>query len=302
MRAQEKPLSEVTDFCNVEGGKIWFIIYGAEKNGTPLICIHGGPGATHDYLLTINELASDRTVVFYDQLGCGRSDKPDNESLWTVDRYTNELESLIKYIGYPEVYLLGQSWGSMLAVELYLIKSVIVRGMILSGACISPELFVKGARSYIPALPEKYKDIILDCEDRKDFNNESYTEAMNYYYNLHLCRTNPWHPLLLKSLNNINNNIYSFMWGPSEFTATGTLLNHDRINDLPKISVPVLYTCGEYDVATPENTKMLSDLTPDSKLVVFKDASHSHHLEKTVEYNYIVKSFIEKTEKNKGKR
>jgi len=302
MVAQDKSLSEVTDYCNVEGGKIWYVIYGAEKTGTPLICIHGGPGATHNYLLTINELAKDRPVVFYDQLGCGLSDKPDNESLWTVERYTSELETLIKHLGYTEVFLLGQSWGAMLAIELYFTKSVKVKGMILSGACVSPALFVKGARSYLPMLSDIFRNVILDCEDRKDFNNESYTEAMNYYYNRHLCRTNPWHPLLLESMNNINSKIYTFMWGPSEFTATGTLLNHDRMNDLHKLSLPVLYTSGEYDEATPEITKMLSDLTPNSEIVVFKDASHSHHLEKTEEYNYIVKSFIEKTGSDKDTR
>ncbi|MCX6157580.1 MAG: proline iminopeptidase-family hydrolase [Ignavibacteriae bacterium] len=302
MVAQGNTLSGVTDYCDVVGGKIWYIIYGAEKSGTPLVCIHGGPGATHDYLLTINELDGDRPVVFYDQLGCGRSDKPDNDSLWTVERYTKELGTLIKHLGYTEVFLLGHSWGTILATELYFTKSVKVRGMILSGACISPDLFVKGARSYLSALPDNYRKVISNCEKIKDFNNASYTEAMNYYYNLHLCRTTPWHPLLLESLNNINSKIYTYMWGPSEFTATGTLLNHNRINDLQKISVPVLYTSGEYDEATPEITKMLSDLTPDSKIVVFKDASHNHHLEKTEEYNYIVKSFIEKTETDKDTR
>lgn len=287
-------ISEVTGFCNVKGGKIWYKIIGAEKQGTPLICIHGGPGGSHEYLLTLTPLASERPLIFYDQLGCGNSDKPSDNSLWTVERYTDELNLLVEYLKYDSVILLGQSWGTVLALECHLLYPQKVKALILSGPPVSAELFIEGARSYLPLLPENIRSTIIEYEDKKDFTNQEYIDAMNFYYNLHLCRMNPWHPLLLETFGKMNANIYNYMWGPSEFTGTGSLMNYDRTNELNNISIPVLFTCGEYDEAAPYIVERYSKAIPDSKFVVMKDCSHSHHLENIDEYNYIVKSFINK--------
>ena len=292
MNAQNN--SDVSGYCDVKGGKVWYTIFGSEKQGTPLLCIHGGPGGSHDYLLTFNSFSSDRPVIFYDQLGCGNSDKPTDNSLWTVERYTDELRILIEHLNYDTVILLGQSWGAALALEYYLLCPRKVKAIIFSGPLINSELFIEGARSYLPSLPESIRNTIIECEDKKDFTNLKYMEAMNFYYNLHLCRMNPWHPLLLKTFGKLNTNIYTSMWGPSEFTGTGSLMKYDRSIDLNKITIPVLYTCGEYDEAAPYIVKRFSEMTPNSEFVVMKDCSHSHHLEKTDEYNYIVNTFINK--------
>ncbi|MFA5301678.1 MAG: alpha/beta fold hydrolase [Bacteroidales bacterium] len=106
----------------VPGGNIWYKIVGAGKNGIPLLTVHGGPGAPHQYLNPLQALADQRPVIFYDQLGCGRSDRPTDPALWTVERFVEEL------------HILGQSWGSMLAVEYVLRKKPIgIRSLILSG-------------------------------------------------------------------------------------------------------------------------------------------------------------------------
>ncbi len=292
MNAQN--ISEVDGYCDVNGGKIWYKIFGANRQGTPLICIHGGPGGSYDYLLTISSLADERPVIFYDQLGCGNSDKPTDNSLWTVERYTDELKLLVEHLKYDTVILLGQSWGTVLALEYYLSSPQKVKAIIFSGPLISSELFIEGARSYLPLLPENIRNTINECEEKNDFTNEKYLEAMNFYYNLYLCRMNPWHPLLMKTFSKLNTDIYNSLWGPSEFTGTGSLMKYDRTNVLNEINIPVLYTCGEFDEAAPYIVEKFSKMTPNSEFAVMKDCSHSHHLEKTGEYNYIVKTFIGK--------
>ena len=292
MNAQN--VSEVTGFCDVKGGKIWYKIIGAEKQAVPLICIHGGPGGSHDYLLTLSSLSSERPVIFYDQLGCGNSDKPSDNSLWTIERYTDELKLLLEHLKYDSVILLGQSWGAVPALEYFLLSPQKVKALIFSGPLISSELFIEGARSYLSSLPDSIRKTIIESEDKQDFTNQKYIDAMNFYYNLHLCRMNPWHPLLLETYGKMNADIYSFMWGPSEFTGTGSLMKYDRTKKLKNITIPILFTCGEYDEAAPYIVKRYSKTTPNSEFVVMKDCSHSHHLENIDEYNYIVKTFINK--------
>lgn len=297
MNAQS--ISETTGFCNVKHGNIYYKIFGAEKPGTPLICIHGGPGGSHDYLLSMKPLAENRPVIFYDQLGCGNSDKPEDTSLWTIEHYTEELKLLIEHLNYEKVILLGQSWGAVPAVGYYLANTYKVKALVLSGPLISSALFIEGARSYLPSLPENIRSTIIKCEESYDFSNPEYQEAMTYYYNLHLCRMSPWHPLLLETFGKLNVDIYNTLWGPSEFACNGSLLEYDKTSNLNDIKIPVLYTCGEFDEAAPYIMQNFQKQTPGSELAILKDCSHSHHLEKTDDYNYIVNSFINKVESTK---
>ena len=105
----------------VKGGKIWYKVFLSEKNTTPLMVLHGGPGSSSHSMQTLSEFSKDRTVVFYDQLGSGHSDRPQDTKLWKKERFVEELETLRKHLGFEEVYLWGQSWGTMLAV-MYTLK------------------------------------------------------------------------------------------------------------------------------------------------------------------------------------
>lgn len=101
----------------VPGGRVWYRIVGKDAPGIALLVLHGGPGAPHDYLENLGALADERPVVFYDQLGCGRSERPDNPALWQLDRFVAELAAVRQALGLDRVHLLGQSWGTMLAVQ-----------------------------------------------------------------------------------------------------------------------------------------------------------------------------------------
>src|SRR5262249_10200477 len=105
----------------VEGGNVWYRIVGADKPGVPLLILHGGPGIPHDYLEPLDALANERPVVFYDQLGCGNSDRPKDKSLWTIEQFVDELAKVRAALKLDRVHILGHSWGTILAVE-YMLK------------------------------------------------------------------------------------------------------------------------------------------------------------------------------------
>jgi proline iminopeptidase len=109
-------------YINVSGGKVWFKIEGAEKKGIPLLVLHGGPGAPHDYLEPLSKLSDERPVIFYDQLGCGNSDRSSDTSLWNVPRFVEELSIVISELHISKVHILGQSWGSLLVADYYITK------------------------------------------------------------------------------------------------------------------------------------------------------------------------------------
>ena len=131
---------------SVPDGKIWYEVKGKDQKGTPLIAILGGPGVPHNYLKTIELLADERPVVFYDQLGCGESNRPEERTLWRIDRFVKEIECLVADLGFPKPFLLGQSCGTVLACEYSLKHPDRVKGLVLSGPAMSISRFEEDAR------------------------------------------------------------------------------------------------------------------------------------------------------------
>lgn len=280
-------------YISVTGGMVWYEIIGEEKNATPLLVLHGGPGSPHDYLKPLEALASDRPVIFYDQLGCGKSDKPNDTSLWTVERYVKELSELRQFLAIDKLHILGNSWGTMLACR-YMIdeKPKGVASLILSAPCLSASRWAADQRRYIDELPSDKRETILKCEANGDYESKEYQDAMIFYYKRHVCRLDPWPEILLNAFGQLNMDIYRHMWGPSEFTVSGTLKNFDVTERLLEIKVPTLFTCGRFDEATPKTTSYYQSKLPGSEIAIFEDASHLHLYEKTEEYLKTVRGFL----------
>ncbi|WP_321504215.1 proline iminopeptidase-family hydrolase [uncultured Methanoregula sp.] len=280
----------------VTGGKVWYRIFGPDRPGTPLLVLHGGPGIPHDYLLPISGLADERPVIFYDQLGCGNSDTVADESLLTVERFVEELVQVREALGLDTLHILGQSWGSMLAVEYMLRKRPSgVQRLVLSGPCLSASRWNADQRQYVGELPKKTRDTILRHEADGDFESPEFQDAMMEYYRLHICRMDPWPDCMMRSMERFAVPVYRYMWGPSEFTCTGTLGSFDCTDRLREITIPVLFTCGRYDEATPAATAWYREMLPGSQMAVFEDASHAHHLEKEDEFLAAVRTFLRGT-------
>jgi proline iminopeptidase len=290
-------------FIEVPGGRVWYGIAGEGAPGIPLLVLHGGPGAPHDYLEPIAALAGRRPVVFYDQLGCGNSDKPDNVALWTVERFVEELACLRAALKLDRVHVLGQSWGSMLAVDYLLRKSPSgVLSLVLSGPFLNAPRFAADQRRYVEQMPADVRNTILESETRGDYESEAYQEAMIAYYRRHVCRLDPWPESVNRTFEKMGVQVYRHMWGPSEFTVTGTLKDCDLTGDLRKIGIPVLFTCGRCDEATPEATEDLLLNLPGSEMIIFEEASHMHHLEKPRAYLGAISDFMHRAEEKAMER
>ena len=279
----------------VTGGNVWYKMIGSGQSGVPLVILHGGPGASHDYLESLGVLADERPVIFYDQLGCGNSDIPDDPALWTVERFVEELGDVLAALGLKDVHLLGQSWGTTLAVEYMLrTKPNQVRSLVLSAPFLSATRWIGDQRAHLAHLPEKVQANVREAEATGNYDSAAYQEAVGEFYKRHVCRLEPWPEELNRTIEKISVPIYLSMFGPSEFSATGSLKDLELVDRLPEITVPVLFTCGRHDEATPETTALYQRSLPGSEMVVLEDASHEHHLEKPDEYLAIVRDFLQR--------
>jgi len=277
---------------DVEGGRVWYRIVGS-GNETPLLLLHGGPGAPSYYLTPLEMVAQDRPVIFYDQLGAGRSDKPADPTLWRVDRFVDELALVRETLNLDEVHILGHSWGSMLAVDYMLTNPKGVKSLILASPALSVRRWSEDAKRLIALLPEVIQRTIEKHEDAGTTDAPEYQEAVMEYYKRYLSVSDPWSPHLEKTSENISTEVYGLMWGPSEFAATGSLSTYERESVLPGLDLPVLFTAGRYDEATPETVGHFHNLVPNSRLVIFENSAHMTMLDEADAYIKTVREFLD---------
>ena len=275
----------------VEGGKVWYRIVGDGKTGVPLLTLHGGPGYPHDYLEPLEALADERPVIFYDQLGCGRSAGPADPALWRADRFVRELAQVRKSLRLDRVHVYGHSWGTMLAVDSFL-GGASVTSLILASPALSIPRWLEDASVYRAALPADVQAILARHEAAGTTHTSEYHDATMEYYHRYLCRMDPWPDAMNRSHDASSGEVYLEMWGPSEFHTTGNLRDYDRTGRLGEINVPTLYTCGGYDEATPGSTAWYQSLTPGAELAVFEHSAHMPHLEETDRYLTVVREFL----------
>jgi proline iminopeptidase len=282
-------------FVTVTGGKVWYKIVGSGK-ATPLLLLHGGPGFPSNYLKPLEALSGERPVIFYDQLGCGKSERPADKNLWKTERFVEELGQIRKALGLEKVHLLGHSWGTMLATDYVLARPVGVVSVIMAGPALSAKRWIRDANRLRAALPKDIQDTLARHERAGTTQSEEYQTATQAYIQRYVCRINPPPKEIMDSIAGDGHEVYETMWGPSEFYVTGNLKNYDRSNRLKEIKVPVLFTCGRYDEATPEAAAWYCSLVPRSKLVVFENSAHMTMLEERDRYIETVRSFLRQAE------
>jgi proline iminopeptidase len=268
-----KELTPGEGYVDVNGGKVWYRIDGG-GNKTPILLLHGGPGSSSYYLDPLKELSKDRPVIFLDQLGCGRSTRITDTTLMTIERYVEELEQVRKALGLKDFYLYGHSWGTMLGIDYYLKYPSEVKVLIFHSPLFSTDLWIKDADTLITTLPDSIQVIIRENEKNKTYTSEAYLSAVKLYYSNFLKRKETSQAQRDSSNMFSGTNVYEFMWGPSEFTATGNLLNYDRVNRLREVAVPTLLLTGEYDEARPGTVSYFQSLIPGSEFTVIKNSGH----------------------------
>ena len=277
---------------DVPGGQVWYKVVGSGES-VPLLTLHGGPGGGHDYLEPLNALASERPVVFFDQLGCGKSDTPDDVSLWRIDRFVDEVTAVRDALGLDRIHLLGHSWGGWLAIEYMLGAPSGVVSLTLASTSASIPQFVYEAGKLISELPREMAETMRRLEAEGDFENPEFEAGMMEFYKRHLCRLDPWPDPLMRCLENLDGNIvYETMNGPTEFTVIGNMKDWNRIEKLSEIVAPTLITCGRYDELTPACSRTLHQGIMNSRMHVFERSAHMAHLEETESYLQILSEFL----------
>jgi proline iminopeptidase len=276
---------------SVPGGRVWYKVVGSGP-GTPLLLLHGGPGATSHYLERLSALGDERPVIFYDQLGCGRSDRPTDTNLWQIPRFIEELQAVRRHLGLTRVHILGHSWGSMLATDYMLTQPRRVESLILASPVLSVPRGVQDMAELIKQLPSDVKEILIRHEQAGTTDSPEYAAADQVYLKRFLCRLDPWPPELQRALEGFGGPVRRTMWGPNELSATGWLKDYDRTSRLGELHLPVLFTAGRFDDSTPEATAWYRSLVSGSRLVIFEQSAHMTMLEETEAYVGVVRAFL----------
>ena len=289
----------VEGYITVPGGQVWYRIVGS-GDSIPILTLHGGPGAGHDYLESLEVLASNsRSVVFYDQLGCGNSDQPIDRSLWQIERFLAEISAVRQALGLERIHLFGQSWGGWLAIEYMLTKPPGVVSLILANTSASVSEYIHEVERLKSELPSEIFVAMQRYEAENDFHNPQYEAAVIEFYKQHLCRLDPWPDSLMRTLKIVEGNpVYETMWGPNELMVTGNLKDWDRTDSLSEIKVPTLITVGRHDATTPNCAETIHQGIIGSEVHVFEKSGHTAHLEEPDVYMRVISAFVERVEQD----
>jgi proline iminopeptidase len=282
----------------VPGGNVWYRIAGADRPGIPLLCLHGGPGFPHDYLESMEDLADRRPVIFYDQLGCGRSDRPDDPAVYNLDRSVEEVAAVLDALQLHRLHLFGNSWGGWLALQFTLDRKPLLASLILSSSPPSVPRWISNANDLRARLPKGVQAVLDDHEARGVFDCPEYTAAIMVFYKRHLCRLKRWPDGVERALGaGFGVLPYRTMWGPSEFgPVLGNLNGWDVTDRVSEITAPTLITGGRHDEASPEQLREMHERIAGSELVIFDKSSHMAFAEERKRYMATLNAFMARVE------
>jgi proline iminopeptidase len=277
-------------FIHTPWGRLWYGIAGTGMK-PPLLTLHGGPGAPHYYFMrSIGALADDRPVIFYDQLGCGRSDRPTNRSLWTAERFAEELAIVVQALDLMVFHVWGHSWGTALAVLYALTQPQGLRSMTLA----SPILDIPTYRQDVMDLLARQPQEIQEAIRTHPLDSPEYLAALEHFYHCHLYTAETWDACTLKAFSAEEFGLESYVTtvGANELSYTGNFTNRDDSARLGEIMIPTLLTCGRADLATPATSAIYQRKLTGSRLVVFENSSHWYFEEEQALYFMTLRHFL----------
>lgn len=276
--------------------RTWYRSFGEGEPGRlPLVVLHGGPGATHQYLEPLADLAQfGRRVILYDQLGCGRSDHPTDPSLYVVQTFVDELDALRAQLGLSDVHVLGQSWGGMLAMQYAIERPAGLASIIVADSPADMGQWVTEANRLRAELPAETAAVLSRHEAAGTTDHAEYLAAVDVFYRKHVCRLDPWPDPFARTAAALTNDnfVYTVMNGPSEFHVVGKLKTWSILDQLHAITAPTLLLSGAYDEATPAIVGAIKSRLPQAEWILFEHSSHTPHLEEPVAFNAAVLGFL----------
>jgi proline iminopeptidase len=259
--------------------KVWTKRFGSHPR-IRLLLLHGGPGATHEYFEALERFLGAEGIefIYYDQLGSAYSDQPKDESLWTTERFVDEVEQVRLALGLDKgnFYLLGHSWGGILAVEYALAHQEHLKGLVVSNMMMSIPEYNRYANEVLakqmdPAVVAEIRAI----EKSGRFDSPRYMELLQpHFYAKHICRLEEWPDAVVRAFDTLNKQVYVLMQGPSEFGASGRLEQWDRTADLRRITVPTLVIGATHDTMDPEHMRRVAAGVQHGSFLLCPHGSH----------------------------
>ena len=291
-------LQETVGAMDFHGYKTWYRVVGEPSAiKLPLLTIHGGPGNTHYYLRSLDELAQryGRQVIYYDQVGCGNSTplaNPQEEA--SAQLFEEELICLREHLGLKQCHLLGQSWGGMLALQYATHHPKGVASMVIASSPASLDLWLEEALRLRSYLPKKMEEALAQADIDGDYERPEVKAASDLYYRRHvsLVPEDQRPDNLRRPIPNPHGDeVYHIMQGMSEFVVTGKLSHWSVVDELPSITIPTLVTSGNADESTPLISKQIVDGIPNARWELLR-GTHCVHLEIPETYNALVEGFL----------
>jgi len=266
-------------YLSFAGYRTWYRVTGeCEAPGKfPLLCLHGGPGATWHHMEPYQELAAEgRRVVCYDQLGCGNSaiSEPHETSMWTTELFLAEVAAVRKELGLDRCHVIGHSWGGMLGMAYANTGPAGLVSLVAESSPPSVPFWLTELDRLRAALPPEVEQVLRRHEAAGTTDSEEYQTMMAVFYDRHVCRLRPYPDWLDRTFAGIDATpeVYHTMNGPSEFHVIGPLKDFDITADLGAIDVPTLLFCGEFDEVTPETVALAHERIRGSQFVVLPAA------------------------------
>lgn len=281
----------------VQGGTIYVRINGNVAGPVPpVVLIHGGPGSTHRGLLPGLALASDRAVILFDQLDSGASDQPNDPRNWTVERFVDQVEAVRRALNIQRWHVAGFSWGGTLALEYAARFPAATASVTLGSPLISTRRWIADAKLLRSELPADVQAVLLACEAPTKPTKVQCDKAEQAFSDRHLLR-GPVPPAIrnyrVAGDKGFNPALYNYMWGPTEFTATGTLRNYDGEPLLRSIAgSKTLFITGQYDEARPETIIAYARGLAGSEVAVIPGSAHAMSIDRPNEWIAVLRAFL----------
>lgn len=267
-------------------GKVWYKRTGTQ-NKTPMLCLHGGPGMSSEYLRGLESLGDEREVIFYDQSGCGRSDRNLAKRYHTIDHFTNEIGVVRDALELDEIVLFGHSWGGLLAIEYLAVSPATsgVRAAVLASPMVSTWQWTEDMARNIQTLPKRLANALITGKPRR--SSERAEQRFLKQYNPH--RRNERYE---SAIGEMNHDIRRSLWGDNIFACTGTLRGRDVRHDLAYIRTPTLITTGTFDGILPTTAEEIATGMPCAETAAFRGAGHYAHIDYPKRYVTRVRHFL----------
>ena len=270
------------------------VTYSIGSGDNVLFLLNGGPGLPCDYLREPHAALAEKgfRVVTYDQLGCGQSAKPNDKSLWRIERYVEEVETVRKALGLGKIHLLGHSWGGWLGIDYALKYTANLRSFVLSSTCADMPHLISELNRLRAALGPETVAMMQRHEAAGTIGHPAYQAAITILNYRHVCRLDHYPASLKRSLDNWNMDVYGAMQGPNEFCYTGNLRDWNCTADLHHITVPCLILQGGHDEITAACALKMQLGLPKARTAIFQNSSHTPLYEEPEHYNQVLLEFL----------